>query len=650
MVPEVQPPEVTTPCLGTDECPGQWCDKRLGGCVDCYDHTHCPDEQVCRDGSCVPKVPCEKKEDCEPGVCGPASVCVDCLADSDCAPGYECEDDICRPAPKPCESFHDCTDRGAVCDETSGKCVSCTDESQCGKYERCEDGECLPDVCVPSVAFCVGDVVQVCRGDGKGYFLIPCGDGETCHEGVCVSQECTPGTTTCEKYQLKKCLPNGTMITTDCGPGQECSEDACVQMRHRVLVIFDTSGSMEQLPGTNTWPEMCGVSEDPNCLEAWPNCESPLSPVTKLGHSKVVFGDFFKSDNDDVVFALQRFPQLPGELAPVCLGGYNVGETEITGDEGDWTLPLGEETYIDKNLSEVLLVPFPKEGGPLNVYEMLTWMDFDEKLVPTEETCTTHSECGSRPCLGVGNKKTCRDYENPELRARGWTPLGKSLFYAGEYLRRYVVVDGKSCKTDADCGSPGYFCNEAGTCFDPLRECRLNAIILFTDGGETEYPLPSDFFNPQVQAKRLRYGLGCKTDADCSVLEYCVDDIEQIELHGCHANYCHAEGYCTNEVLEQDALSHPGSKTVDFITGGMADRLTDYNGNPIQVIVNVVDATASTPGEIDTLQNQNRLIALNGGGVHVIVNVTEAPDFLAKLRDTTDAKQRFTLCAQGLGK
>ena len=46
------------PCLSSDECVGQVCDKRHGACVDCYTTSQCPDDQVCMGATCVDKTEC----------------------------------------------------------------------------------------------------------------------------------------------------------------------------------------------------------------------------------------------------------------------------------------------------------------------------------------------------------------------------------------------------------------------------------------------------------------------------------------------------------------------------------------------------------------------------------------------------------------
>lgn len=642
--PTVIGPEVSKACVETDDCPGQVCDKHYGGCVDCYLNVHCADDHVCMSGQCVPMADCGVDADCAPGVCGPDGTCVECVVDSDCVEGRLCVDHVCRPPLPACEDSLDCQAIGAVCLEDEGVCVTCTDQSQCGEHEYCSEGECVPQTCIPSDALCNGKAIMICRDDGLGWSQVLCPEGETCFAGTCINDDCEPNTTTCEKYQLMQCTPTGQIITTNCSVGQECIDDDCKTMRHRVLVIFDTSGSMDHFPGTGIWPQMCGDGEVEDCYQPYPSCEDPEAPISILGHSKAVFGEFFDQE-DGVVFGLQRFPQVADMPAPSCNGGYFNGATTVSGDDGAMSLSLHHTTWFDQALDEILLVPFPNSVQSSNVSDLSEWMDFHEWVVDTGTPCTTVGQCETGVCLGPVGSQTCRIFANPELWADGWTPLGRSLFYAGEYLRKYVIIDGKPCAKDADCDSPGYYCGETGQCFDPLRDCRLNVIVLFTDGGETEHPFTNDYFNPQVQAKRLRFGLGCDTDADCSQVEYCERNEENISWYGCHPIYCDKpegalRGSCTHAMIE--GIS---PEKITYSAPGF-DRLRDYNDNPIDVIVNVVDASVVDPEATSGILDNNGLIALNGGGLHVIVNAGDAPDFLAQLQKTIDFKSLFELCVE----
>lgn len=638
--------EVGEPCLTSDQCGASVCDTRKGGCVQCSVTAQCLDGMSCFNGECIEEAACSADAACESGVCGESGTCVECRADEDCAGSFECVDHVCRPPYGPCTTKAECA--SGVCVPSQQTCGDCLDDSTCGAGEKCEDYACVPKTCQPGLPLCEGDAIRLCRKDGTGSHLILCQTGQSCVSGVCVLKQCDPGTTECVKYQQKVCTDTGEIIIKNCPPGQECREGGCRNMRQRVLVVVDTSGSMNLFPGTSKYPKLCGGAATDQCLEPWPACEPHDVPITTMGVSKKVFSQFFSSDDSvDVIFALQRFPQAAKRSTPVCEGGYYEGDVIMTGDDGSHETIMGSETWFDESLDEVMLVPFPPPGSTSNLLPLLQWMDFKETLLKTANICGSPQDCEGGVCLGPAGNRRCHTFTNPELRAHGWTPLGKSLFYAGEYMRRYVVVDGKNCVEDVDCGSPGYFCGPEGKCFDPLKQCRLNVVVLFTDGGETEYPSTNDFFNPQVQAKRLRYGLGCTSDEQCSQLNFCRPKKAKPDETECFKPYCSEEGYCTNDAIAND----PQKQKIAYkdTSEWDANRVRDGNGNPIDIIVNVVDASAADEARVDDVTNANRLVALYGGGVHVVVSVDDEADFLANLKKTIDFKSLFSQCAVSPG-
>ena len=195
-----------------------------------------------------------------------------------------------------------------------------------------------------------------------------------------------------------------------------------------------------------------------------------------------------------------------------------------------------------------------------------------------------------------------------------------------------------------------------------------NVVVLFTDGGETQWPFTNSYFNPAVQAKRLRYGLSCQSDDDCSAIPFCrpvqlegqvcsKDDdcllsdydcnvalgvCEHKEDQECIPNYCNLEGsppYCTNAKIEEEGA--PAISFTDMQYG--QDRLLDYNGNPINVIVNVVDASVSAEDIEDSGVNLTNNSRSSMRGLHVVVCVEDEADS-SQLKASIDAKSLFEQC------
>lgn len=297
-------------------------------------------------------------------------------------------------------------------------------------------------------------------------------------------QVCVPGTTSCEGIKLATCLGDGGGYSVSpCYPGNVCESGKCVPVGANLIIAFDTSGSMSEdvlKPG--------GGNNCSSGYNVWPKCEyQPQygAGCTRIGVSKTVFKQALAKLDDQVTrLALFKFPQTLGGSFSSCDSGQYNGQETMTGDKGTDQDVSASTAWFDKNLKEILCVSYPAAKGFDSTGAMTKWMD------------------------GTENKTN-----DPELRADGGTPIGKTLFYVGEYLRNYVIVDGKACSTAADCGSVNYVCTPEGVCTDPARSCRETVVVLFTDGGESS---SLDYFGPWVQAKRMTVGLGCQTDSDCA--------------------------------------------------------------------------------------------------------------------------------------
>lgn len=292
---------------------------------------------------------------------------------------------------------------------------------------------------------------------------------------------CKPGTQVCQGAKLATCLGGGDGYSvSSCFPGTACVNGGCKPVGANLIIAFDTSGSMSTDVTNKNGTKNC-TSYDP-----WPTCEYGTkypNGCTRIGVSKVVFKQALAKLDDQVShLALFKFPQTIGSSSfQSCDSGAYSGNDTITGDGGEQSVNANTAWFKNK-FGEVLAVPYPAVSG------------FDSKLA-----------------IGKWMNGTESQPNDPELRADGGTPIGKTLFYVGEYLRNKVIVDGKACAVDADCGSVNYLCQNSA-CVDPARSCRDTVVVLFTDGGESS---SNTYFGPWVQAKRLSTGLGCVTDADC---------------------------------------------------------------------------------------------------------------------------------------
>jgi hypothetical protein len=386
-------------------------------------------------------------------------------------------------------------------------------------------------------------------------------------------------------------------------------------------LVFDTSGSMTDVVGKGT-------------AAPWPQCEQFDAPLTKMGLSKLAFHTALQEVSPDAArWGLARFPQRAAFVpAPNCQSGYYEANPSglVTGDPQKHS-SAGPGDWFSANLEEVVVAPIPVVGS--GIAEVLRWLDGKESVEVIEGlTC---AECPG--FCGYG----CFAHTDPELRGDGSTPLGRTLYYAGEYLRRYVLVDGKPCKVASDCGSPHYSCL-AGQCFDPAGACRRTEIVLFTDGDETEDTSEQSFFNPVNQAKRLFAGLACAQDLDCAPGSTCeaglcspqgADTLVGAILATEGAGICPGEfkscslgafGACAEGSCVPVAHAY-------FDTEENVQALYSFLGQPLRVRVNVIDANpAASP--------LNQLIALWGGGEYVHATNGDPAQILGAIESLTIAK------------
>lgn len=484
-----------------------------------------------------------------------------------------------------------CAD-GTYCETTAFVCVDCV-----GYEQRCVGpaDRARRETCPQPHATAPGELT------GGYYESDPCASGEVCvptgiGEVECMDQVCEPGFSRCTSaLETEACNASGTALTRkECDAGNACYVDRCEPIRHNVVLIFDTSASMwsyrEPSWNVDYSPLTCVDNPHP-CFAPFPDCDDEDDPLALFTLSKNTFAAVVaEAIGGFSQFALERFPQRDTPaVSPSCGGGWYSALDQMTGDDDART--TDGATWFADNLGQVFVVPFPVRNTIDNTNELLTWLDHRERLGATPDGCTNDADCGDAgKCGDYNGDRRCFRHTDPELRAISQTPLGKSLFYAGEYIRRFVRVDGKPCTTDASCDSAGYLCRD-NQCVDPYRKCKDDFIVLFTDGGESFHESEDDFFNPVVQAKRLAFGLDCQGDGDCRGDAKCIDQ------------------KCVGK--EQTTLDTPS------VAGEGYGALATVNGTPISIKTTVVTLNAAP--------TINARIAYAGGGTNVDVSaVTDA--------------------------
>ncbi len=496
-------------------------------------------------------------------------------------------------------------------------------------------------LCVPGERVCLSpSVAGVCTPAGDRFETEACPIGGECFEGACPPPVCAPGATFCQDGERYTCsIDGGTLSPRPCDEGFVCiGQGECVDGQPNLILLVDTSTSMNQLVDGRGYARDCLGADCPSWL--FPECEDAAAPQTRMGRVKQALAALFASDAArGLRLALQRFPQRVNAV-PDCDAGYTWGRHTLQ-DHAGQREALDQPWFVD-HLDQIIAVPFgPERALPREA--LARWVDFAEAVTPAGGACGDDADCSPGPCVdGV-----CQRVSDPELRGNGFTPLGVSLFYAGAYLRQTALVEGRACAADAECGSPHHTCVD-GRCHDPLATCRPNVIVVFTDGGETDAREVDDFFHPRVQAKRLRYGLGCADDADCTGGATCEAGVcrppagaidEAARVCAVFGTACVGDADCADPcgAGAQGCGNRCGPMRVDTVDE-VADnqRVRDAAGNPIAITVHVVDASGVEGG--------NRDIAAYGGGVHVGVDLLDVDSLVRQVTPLFDTKRLLATC------
>lgn len=463
------------------------------------------------------------------------------------------------------------------------------------------------------------------------------GDGSSAdiEEDTTPPKVCTFGETTCIGAKLGTCGPfEDGWIESNCFPGLTCSQGACVPVSNNLVIVFDTSGSMTGKVNS------CSASG-----QSWPSCD-PNQACTRMDVSKKVFTKALGKIDDKVTrMALFRFPQklYYKTTGASCTTGYYQGQSKLSTDQANLQAVEGASaSWFWDSVAETECVEFPTSAASTTKADMLKWLDGSEAMSAVGSCSAPTSTCTPTPgCAGTCCAGTCYVHTDPELRPNGGTPIGKTLFYVGEYLRNRVVIDGKTCKVDADCDNVNYACKD-GLCKDSARSCRETIVVLFTDGGESNSA--TNYFAPWVQAKRMAYGLGCQSDADCvggtnddPIICKSGKCLPKYDITG---YYCSAGGApCLPGATSGEATFCAGTCTPDprptlTATAAVAkdNVLRSPDGKPFAVRVYVVDISGATD------MKNSMSLAISGNGKLLGADAEDPEKFLAALDSVFDIK------------
>jgi hypothetical protein len=371
---------------------------------------------------------------------------------------------------------------------------------------------------------------------------------------------------------------------------------------------------MNQYPDSSTTLDEC-LDEGMPCPADWPVCETGQSPLSVMAHTKLALREVLEdpSITDHINLALMRFPQKIEE-EPSCSNGHYMGIETISGDSDFHVTPASASGWFQSGLSQVMGVPFSDHAD--DVARLTQWIDFSEHVTSTGQACVSDIDCGYGFCDG-----TCQEHYDPELRGTGYPSIGRSLFYASEYFRQDVFLDGRPCQSQEDCPVEGYRCNANGVCHDNASHCRKTRIVVISNSTEAVNLDTRDFFHPWVQAKRLAHGLECQNKHDCLNDSKCHKGVCTVESLPPNGFVCSGTGEsCTlnSDDDDDDDIPMCGGEIgrcvsihLDYAEAEGTNLVIAGNGNPIEVQVHVVDLQGASP--------HNQWISTYGAGQHHVV-------------------------------
>ncbi len=140
-----------------------------------------------------------------------------------------------------------------VGEDVSTDCL-CEPEEHCGP-----DGSCQPDVCVQGGVTCATtSQIQYCDDTGADFTVVDCDAGYQCEVGSCAAIICEPGVTDCEAGYKVTCNSLGTQwVPVPCPETDVCVGGECVFVQPNILLLVDTSYSMNRRIGSDETPASC---------------------------------------------------------------------------------------------------------------------------------------------------------------------------------------------------------------------------------------------------------------------------------------------------------------------------------------------------------------------------------------------------------
>lgn len=252
------------------------------------------------------------------------------------------------------------------------------------------------------------------------------------------------------------------------------------QIKGRVMVLLDTSGSMIWQFGSNTGtggdspPGAAVVCDNvlgggstftcgANLACTVANGGRPYWPVANAANpsrmlaAKLALSNVVNANAGLIDFGLERYAEADDCVNPLYCCNPQAAARGLCRDVGEYADLPGTGTGNDLSYNGGCGTPYLGgrvlvQPGPTSSPQLVPWVDF------VEDFCSSTGVVGDAP-------------RNPELRGSGSTPLGRSIITARESWYRPVYNDSVNGTVQLD--------------DDPLIDCRPYALVVMTDGDDT---------------------------------------------------------------------------------------------------------------------------------------------------------------------